>query len=76
MGKRSIGVKRIVVILSILSTIAWVLFIGIVSEAFTDMVTIGWLILVVGIVVAYFVPQLICKGVYWVIDGFKKDKET
>ena len=76
MGKRSIGVKRIVVILSIVSIIAWVLFIGVVSEAFTVMETRGWLILAVGIVVAYFVPQLIWKGVYWVLDGFKKDKET
>jgi uncharacterized membrane protein YhaH (DUF805 family) len=77
MKKRSIGVKRIVVILSVVSIIAWVSFIGVVSRVFTDMGTYrGWLILAVGIVVVYFVPQLICKVVYWVLDGFKKDKET
>lgn len=77
MKRRSVGVKRIVVISSVVSIIAWVSFIGIVSSAFTDMGTYrGWLILAVGMVVAYFVPQLICKAVYWVLDGFRKDKET
>lgn len=77
MKNRSIGVKRIVLILSVVSIIAWVSFIGVVSHAFTDMGTYeGWIILAVGIVVAYFVPQLICKVVYWVLDGFRKDKET
>lgn len=75
MEKRSIGVKRIVVILSLVSIIAWVIFVFEDSDAFSDMDTVEWLILSVGIVVAYLVPQLICKGVYWVLDGFKKDKE-
>jgi uncharacterized membrane protein len=75
MGKRSIGVKRIVVILSLVSIIAWVVFVFAASDSFSDMDSVGWLILSGGIVVAYLVPQLICKGVYWVLDGFKKDKE-
>ena len=77
MKKRSIGVKRIIIILSVISAIVWVSVIGVVSSAFTDMGgVVGWLILAVGIFVAYFAPQLICKVVYWVLDGFKKDKET
>ena len=73
MEKRSTGVKRIVVILSVVSTIIWVSVIGV------GMGIVGeeeWFFFVVGIVVAYFVPQLISKLVYWVLDGFKKDKET
>ena len=76
MKKRSIGVKRIVVILSVVSIIVWVSFMFVVTSAFTDMGgNDAWLALAGGIVVALFVPQLICKVVYWVIDGFKKDKE-
>ncbi len=77
MKERSVGVKRIVVILSVLSIVAWVSFVYVVSRGFTDMGTYGgWLFLSVGIVIAHFVPKLICKVVYWVLDGFKKDKET
>ena len=77
MRERSIGVKRLVVILSVVSVIVWVIFVYFISRGFTDMGTYeGWLWLAVGIVVAYFLPQLICKGVYWVLDGFKKDKEA
>lgn len=76
MKKRSIGVKRIVVTLSVVSIIVWVSFMFVVSRAFTDMGNDAWLALAVGIVIAFFVPQLICKVVYWVLDGFKKDKET
>ena len=75
MKKRSIGVKRIIIILSVISAIVWVLVIGVVSSAFTDMGgVVGWLILAVGIFVAYFATQLICKVVYWVLDGFKTAK--
>ncbi len=76
MRERSVGVKRIVVILSVLSTVVWVTFVLVVSEGFTEMAGGGWIFLLVGIIVAYFVPQLICKAVYWVLDGFEKDKKT
>lgn len=95
--KRSVGIKRIVMVLSGIFTIAWVLFVvnavdnDISNKRFTypireltpneleniskDVFSGWWPVFIVGLIVAYFIPQLICKTVYWVLDGFKKDKE-
>jgi hypothetical protein len=76
MKKRSEGIKRIVLVLSVLSVIGWVSWIGIESKGFSKVHTVGWLLIAGGILIAYFIPQLICKITYWVIEGFKRDKET
>lgn len=77
--KRSVGIKRILAIFYVISIIAWVLFLLNPNNdnVFTKVGTYRWLVIFpVGSVVAYFVPQLIYKMVYWVLDGFKMDKET
>lgn len=76
MAKRSKGIKRITLIISILAVIGWILFVVITSRSFSNMTPLGWLITIGGLFVAYFIPQLICKAVYWVIDGFEEDKKT
>jgi len=76
MAKRSEGVKRIVLVLSILSVIGWILWIAIDSDGFSRFQPVHWLIFVCGLIIAYLIPQLICKSTYWIQDGFKKDKET
>ena len=76
MANCSLGVRRIVLVLSVLSVIGWVLWVGIESDGFSQVKPIGWLIFAGGMVIAYLLPQLLCKVTYWVIDGFKKDKET
>jgi uncharacterized membrane protein len=76
MVKRSEGVKRITLIASILSVIGWISYVALVSDGFSQIKPIGWLLLPVGSVIAYFIPQLIYKTVYWVIDGFNEDKKT
>ena len=76
MAHRSEGVKRILFLLSILSVISWIAFIGVESDGFSTVNPIGWLILVGTSIAAYFAPQLIGKITYWVVDGFRKGKET
>jgi len=77
MTKQSEGVRRIVLIISILSDIGWILWVARNSNGFSIIVyPWGWLGVAVGLVIAFFIPQLICRAAYWVIDGFKKDKET
>ena len=76
MTKRSEGVRRIVLIISVLSVIGWISWVAIKSDGFSGVQLVGWLIFTGGLVLAYFIPQLICRASYWVIDGFKKDKET
>lgn len=75
MAKRSEGVKRIVLVLSVLSVFGWISFVGI-AIGFSRIEPVGWLVFAVSLVIVYFVPQLICRTTYWVMDGFKKDKET
>jgi len=77
MAQRSEGVRRILFLLSVLSVIGWISFLGVMSDGFSTVKPIGWLgwlILVGTSVAAYLTPQLIGKLTYWVIDGFKKDK--
>lgn len=76
MVKRSEGIKRITLIISVLSVIGWISYVGIASNGFSQVHPLGWLIFAGGLFIACFIPQLICKAVYWVIDGFKKDNKT
>lgn len=75
MIKRSEGIKRVTLIISVVSVIGWISYVGVASNGFSQVKPIGWLIFVGGLFIAYFVPQLICKTIYWVIDGFKEDKK-
>jgi hypothetical protein len=76
MIKRSEGIKRITLIISVLSVIGWISYVGVASNGFSQVQPLGWLIFAGGSFIAYFIPQLICKAVYWIIDGFKEDKKT
>ena len=76
MAKRSEGVRRIVQVLSVLSVVGWISWLGFASKGFYKVQPLGWLILLGGVPIAYIIPQLINKVTYWVIAGFKKDKET
>jgi hypothetical protein len=72
---RSEGIRRIVLIASVLSVIGSILFVAIASKGFDAKVTqMGWVIFFLGIFISYFVPIIIIKIIYWVIDGFRKDK--
>jgi hypothetical protein len=76
MVKRSEGIKRITLIISVLSVVGWISYVGVVSKGFSQVQPIGWIFLFGGSFVAFFIPQLISKVLYWVIDGFKEDKKT
>jgi hypothetical protein len=76
MVKRSKGIKRITLIISVLSAVGWISYVGVVSEGFSQVKPIGWLIFAGVLFIACFIPQMICKVIYWVIDGFKEDKNT
>ena len=74
MAKRSEGIRRIVLTLSVVTPICWIVFLAIESRGFAHVEPIGWLIIVGGAIIAYFIPKL--KGIvtYWILDGFRKDK--
>lgn len=74
MAKRSEGIRRIVLTLSVVTPICWIVFLAIESDGFAHVPPIGWLIIVGGAIIAYFIPKLICIVTYWILDGFRKDK--
>lgn len=76
MAKRSEGIRRIVMVLSVVTVICWIVFAAIDSHGFSQFTPIDWLIVAVGAVIACFIPKLICIVTYWVMDGFRKDKGT
>ena len=76
MIERSLGVKRLVLIFSLLSVIAWVIFIISAPKDIDKFNQIEWLVAIIGIPVAFYVPQLITIVIYWVRDGFSQDKNT
>lgn len=74
--KHSEGIRRIVSLISILFAFAWIVFVADKTDGFSRLVAKGWILFVTGTLVAYFTPKVVCKAIYWVIDGFKKDKQT
>ena len=79
MKKRSEGIRRIVLLISILSVISWISYVAVASEGFSKFHhddLFGWAVFIGGAILLFFIPLLICKICYWVRDGFKKDKET
>jgi len=76
MKKRSEGVRRIVLVISVLAVISWISSVGVASKGFSQFALFDWVVFTGGLIFAFFIPQLICKICYWVRDGFKKDKET
>jgi hypothetical protein len=76
MTKRSEGVRRIVQLISVLCASGWVLVILIGTDLFRRMTTDQLIISAIGLAITYYFPQVICKATYWIIDGFKIDKET
>jgi hypothetical protein len=74
MARRSEGVRRVVLLLSVAAVLGWISWVGVQSNGFSEIKPTGWLIFIAGLIVAYFIPPVLCKVAYWVIEGFEKDK--
>jgi len=60
--------------ISVLCSVGWIIFIGIIIIRHGNHNLVEWIILIVGAIIVYFIPQLIRKLVYWIIDGFRDDE--
>lgn len=74
MNKPSEGVKRVVLLASVLSVLSWLCWVFTETGGYISPPD-GWFIVITGLVFFYFLPRFICKIVYWIIEGFEKDKE-
>jgi hypothetical protein len=65
------GMKRLGIFLGVLASVAWVVWIGVISKGFARIRPIGWIIFVAGIPVSFGATFLVIWGVDWVIAGFR-----
>lgn len=76
MKEQSEGFKRIVLVFSMGFVLSWVIYAIAETNWFANMNERGWIIFIAGIPITYFIPQVIFRVSYWIIDGFRKDRET
>lgn len=72
------GTRRLSLFLGTLGSIGWLIFVLIATEFFDDAASIppkGWFIMLAGIPLFFIIPYGLVKGVAWVVDGFKRDKQ-
>ena len=72
--KRSEGVRRLFLLLSILLTLLWVCVFQEVVPG--SLYPEDAMLFLAGGVIAFLIPQLIRLAGYWVLDGFRKDRIT
>jgi hypothetical protein len=73
-AKQSEGIRRLVLVISVVSAVCWISYVGIENSGYGGIEPLGWVIIILGIVVAFYIPRLICVVIYWIMDGFKKDR--
>lgn len=74
MRKSHESIGRLSMLLGSLGCIAWIVFIFIISDAFTKMDGGGWFILLAGSLAIYFILWFLVKGTYWIYIGFKPER--
>jgi hypothetical protein len=73
------GDRRLSLFLGTLGSIGWLIFVLIITEFFgtaKSIPTKGWFIMLAGFPFFFIVPYGLVKGVAWVVDGFKRDKQS
>jgi len=70
------GARRVCVVLGTLLGLAWVVWVSVVSDGFSRVHGMGWVVLVAGSVAAYFAPFLVYRVVTWVREGFSTDRQA
>jgi hypothetical protein len=71
MQMTSEGMKRLGIALGVLASVAWIISIAVLSNGFTHVKPLGWLIFSLGIPVSFGIMFLVVWGVDWVIAGFR-----
>jgi len=74
--KKSEGIKRLVLASSFSMVLGWMIFVAVDSNGFNRINSKGWLLIIIGIFVSFFIPIIISKVTYWIKDGFYQDKNS
>ena len=71
MQMTSEGMRRLGIMLGVLASVAWIIFVAVLSNGFADIQPRGWLIFFIGIPISFGIMFLVVWGVDWVIAGFR-----
>lgn len=70
------GIRRLSLFLGTVGSIGWLIFVLIETDFFSGSIEPkGWFIIFAGILFFFIIPYGIVKGVDWVVDGFKRDRQ-
>lgn len=72
---RSEGSRRLSLFLGILGGISGLIFVTIGSKGFKGFSGVDWLVVIIVAPLFFIVPYGLVKGIAWVVDGFKRDKQ-
>jgi len=71
------GVRRLSILLGLFGLLGWVIFALVVTECFENANSIkwnGWVILIAGMPISFFLPFWVVRGIAWVLEGFRSAK--
>jgi len=71
---RSVGAHRLAIFLGSVATFAWLVVVIFFSDTIQHFGIEEILFIIAGMVLSFFAAYLFIKGVFWVIEGFSKDK--
>jgi len=71
---RSIGAHRLAIFVGSIATFAWLVVVVFLANEIQYIGIAEIIIIIVGMVCSFFIAYLFIKGIFWVKDGFSKDK--
>ena len=71
MQMSSEGMRRLGIVLGVLASIAWIIYIADQLNGFANVQLLGWLVFFAGIPVSFGIMFLVIWAVDWVIIGFR-----
>ncbi len=71
---RSIGAHRLAIFMGCVATSAWLVIVIFFSDTILHIGIEEIVLIIAGMVLSFFAAYLFIKGVFWVIEGFSKDK--
>lgn len=71
MERVSEGVRRLSVFTGLTGVVAWLVFVFVKTNGFTNALANDWYIIISGLAGAFAVPFFLVHGVAWVVRGFR-----
>lgn len=75
MHRPSEGMRRLGIVFGVVGALAWIIYVAVVSEGFSQIQPRGWVIFLVGVPFFFVLCFVVIWMVDWVIAGFRMGSE-